>query len=203
MAVALFQCQCLWKSNPFCICHHSLWLQVPSCAWYIFTCSWYNTTVWIKAIYVFPFNGHKLSITYVDVFNLMIVCMKGLLISKKWCYYINWGNYISYTQFIWSGFKLGFNPGLSLNPELNLHPIYLLWFQTKPGEFWFQLRFGNRWFRQFTIGFITKTSFNSGLKPNPALKPNLKPDQINWVPVRGGGISGRMDNWGIVNKQSV
>ena len=24
------------------------------------------------------------------------------------------------TQFIWSGFKLGFNPGLSLNHELNL-----------------------------------------------------------------------------------
>ena len=24
------------------------------------------------------------------------------------------------SQFIWSGFKLGFKPGLSLNPELNL-----------------------------------------------------------------------------------
>jgi len=32
-----------------------------------------------------------------------------------------------------------------------------------------------------TIGFITKTNFISGLKPNPGLKPNLKQDQINWV----------------------
>ena len=64
-----------------------------------------------------------------------------------------------------------------------LHPIYLLWFQTKPEEFWFQLRVGNRWFCYFTMGFITMTRFNSGFKLNPGLKPNLKPDQINWVPV--------------------
>ena len=32
------------------------------------------------------------------------------------------------------------------------------------------------------MGFITMTRFNSGFKLNPGLKPNLKPDQINWVP---------------------
>ena len=31
------------------------------------------------------------------------------------------------------------------------------------------------------MGFITMTRFNSGFKLNPGLKPNLKPDQINWV----------------------
>ena len=66
----------------------------------------------------------------------------------------------------------------------DLHPIYLLWFQTKPEEFWFQVRVGNQQFRQFTMGFITMISFNSGLKLNPRLKPNLKPDQMNWVMVR-------------------
>ena len=62
---------------------------------------------------------------------------------------------------------------------MNNHPIYLFWFQTKPEEFGFQLRVGNQWFRQFTMGFITMTMFNSGFKLNPGLKPNLKPDQIN------------------------
>ena len=58
----------------------------------------------------------------------------------------------------------------------DLHPIYLLWFRMKPEEFGFQLRVGNRRFRQFTMGSIFMTSFNSGLKLNPGLKPNLKPD---------------------------
>ena len=69
----------------------------------------------------------------------------------------------------------------SLAHTLYTHPIYLLWFQTKPEEFGFQLRVGNWRFRQFTMGFITMTRFNSGFKLNPGLKPNLKPDQINWV----------------------
>ena len=51
----------------------------------------------------------------------------------------------------------------------------------KPEEYGFQLRVGNRRFPQFTMGFITMTRFNSGFKLNPGLKPNLKPDQINWV----------------------
>ena len=59
------------------------------------------------------------------------------------------------------------------------HPIYLLWFQTKPEEFEFQLRVGNRRVYQFTMDFITMTRFSSGFKLNPGLKPNLKPDQIN------------------------
>ena len=64
---------------------------------------------------------------------------------------------------------------------VNRHPIYLLWFQTKPEEFGFQLKVGNQLFHYFTIGSITRTSVNSGLKLNPGLKPNLKHDQINWV----------------------
>ena len=51
----------------------------------------------------------------------------------------------------------------------------------KPEEFGFQVSVANQPFCQFTMGFITMTSFNSGLKLNPMLKPNLKPDQINWV----------------------
>ena len=61
------------------------------------------------------------------------------------------------------------------------HPIYLLWFWTKPEEFAFQLKVGNQLFRYFIIGSITRASVYSGLKLNPGLKPNLKPDQINWV----------------------
>ena len=48
----------------------------------------------------------------------------------------------------------------------------------KPEEFGFQLRVGKQWFHHFTMGSITMKSFNSGLKLNPGLKPNLKPDQI-------------------------
>ena len=40
------------------------------------------------------------------------------------------------------------------------------------------------------MGFVTMTSFNSGLKLNPRLKPNLKPDQINWVHVMKVGERG-------------
>ena len=36
-------------------------------------------------------------------------------------------------------------------------------------------------FCQFTMGAITMRNFNSGLKINLALKPNLKPNQINWL----------------------
>ena len=59
----------------------------------------------------------------------------------------------------------------------------LIWFQKKPEKFGFQVRVGNQQFRQFNMGFVTMTSFNSGLKLNPRLKPKLKPDQINWVKV--------------------
>ena len=69
-----------------------------------------------------------------------------------------------------------------------MHPIYLLWFQTKPKEFGFQLRFGNQWFCNFTVGFFNITIFNLVLKLNPALKPNLKPEQINWVMVHLWGM---------------
>ena len=66
------------------------------------------------------------------------------------------------------------------------HPIYLLWFWTKPEEFGFT-SFKSR---LETSGFIsllwvllsiTITSFNSGLKLDPRLKPNLNQDWINWV----------------------
>ena len=51
----------------------------------------------------------------------------------------------------------------------------------KPEEFGFQLRVRNWQFCQFTMDFIAMTRFNSGFKNNLGLKPNLKPDQINWV----------------------
>ena len=82
-------------------------------------------------------------------------------------------------NFLGSGFLVILNakfPAL-----LDIHPIYLLWFQTNPEEHGFQLMVGNQRFRQFTMGFITMTKFKSRFKINPGLKPNLKPDQINWV----------------------
>ena len=77
---------------------------------------------------------------------------------------------------------LGHAPFVSAR-HLALQPIYLLWFRMKPEEFWFQLRVGNRRFCLFTMGFIIMTRFNLGFKLNPGLKPNFKPDQINWVQV--------------------
>ena len=56
------------------------------------------------------------------------------------------------------------------------HPIFLPWFWNKQEEFWFQLRVGNQWFLHFTMDYITMKSFNSVLKLNLLLKPNLKPE---------------------------
>ena len=77
------------------------------------------------------------------------------------------------------------------------HPIYLLRFQMKPKQFGFQLRVGNWRFRQFTMGFITMTRFNSGFKLNPGFKPNLKPDQINWVQDTLDALSVCLNTYGL------
>ena len=56
------------------------------------------------------------------------------------------------TQFIWSGFKLGFNPGLSLNPELSLVTVI------KPIVNWRNRRFPTLSWNPNSSGFVWNQS---------------------------------------------